>query len=432
MTFRGVALNRRAEAGNRPRICILALSAIADDPRVRRQGDAFARRGWDVVGVGLPGAGSAAPDWPVLFRQSANEAAQDAGRRAPRRRGRAVLHRALGVRYRLVYAARLQWVRLRPGIADRIYWSFSQNIRDLYELARTVEADVWLANDWNALPIAARLAAEKGGVYAYDSHEFAREEYFERWRWRFWQRPLVCAIEGRYIKEAAIVSAVSGGIGEQLARNYDLPAPPLVIRNTPAFEAATFRPTGERIRVLYHGIVVPGRGIEATIDSVKWWRPEFDLMIRGPGDEDFKEALRARIRTNGVADRVALVPPVPMTELVSQARPFDIGFFALPGHSRHNEFALPNKIFEYVMAGLALCVTDLPELARLVREHGLGVLMRRLEPEAIAAAINGLDREAINACKRNSLKAARELCWERESERMLAAYQALLPRAAAE
>ena len=57
-----VALNRRAEVGNRPRVCILALSAIADDPRVRRQGDAFARGGWDVVGVGLPGAGSALPN----------------------------------------------------------------------------------------------------------------------------------------------------------------------------------------------------------------------------------------------------------------------------------------------------------------------------------------------------------------------------------
>ena len=42
------------------------MSAIADDPRVRRQGDAFARAGWEVVAVGLPGAQSAPPDGPIL------------------------------------------------------------------------------------------------------------------------------------------------------------------------------------------------------------------------------------------------------------------------------------------------------------------------------------------------------------------------------
>src|SRR6516162_10903492 len=50
----------------RPRICIISMSAIADDPRVRRQGDAFARAGWEVVGVGLPGAQSMPPDWTIL------------------------------------------------------------------------------------------------------------------------------------------------------------------------------------------------------------------------------------------------------------------------------------------------------------------------------------------------------------------------------
>src|SRR5215218_10206824 len=47
---------------------IIALSAIADDPRVRRQGDAFAAAGWGVLAIGLPGAKSAAPKWTVLDR----------------------------------------------------------------------------------------------------------------------------------------------------------------------------------------------------------------------------------------------------------------------------------------------------------------------------------------------------------------------------
>ena len=111
-----------------------------------------------------------------------------------------------------------------------------------------------------------------------------------------------------------------------------------------------------------------------------------------------------------------------MTALVREAAQFDVGFFALPGHSRHNEFALPNKFFEYVMAGLALCTTDLPEMARLIREYDLGVTIAAVEPNAIAAAVNALDPDRIDRFKRNALRAARELCWERESERLVAAY----------
>src|SRR5262249_7776695 len=153
-----------------------------------------------------------------------------------------------------------------------------------------------------------------------------------------------------------------------------------------------------------------------------------DLTIRGPGESDYLAALRRQIAERGLSDRVAMAPPVPMTALVCEAAAHDIGFFALPGSSRHNEFALPNKFFEYVMAGLALCVTDLPEMARLLRKYELGVTFPRVDPQMIAAAVNGLDPAAIDRYKRNALTAARELCWERESERLVAAYGAELGR----
>src|SRR5262249_13403613 len=113
-----------------------------------------------------------------------------------------------------------------------------------------------------------------------------------------------------------------------------------------------------------------------------------------------------------------------------EAAAYDVGFFALPRSSRHNQLALPNKFFEYIMAGLALCVTDLPEMARLIRERGLGVTFASVNPRVIAAAINALSPAAIDRYKRNALEAARELCWELESERLVSAYSAASIRAA--
>ena len=457
-----------ASSSETPSICILALSQIADDPRVRRQGETFHRAGWKVTAIGLPGAKSPSPEWAILTRSDLPAALPNPSQctshpeqltvppklslrqlmleyfrvatrpfftaEAERQKFESKVKKVLGAILQLAglprYRLRLLAIRLRPALAEKMYWNWSGNILDIYACGRRVKVAVWLANDWTMLPVAARLARENGGIYGYDTHEFAVEEYAERLQWRLFQRPMVEAIERGHIRDAAVVSAVSSGIAKSLDELYCLPRPSLTIRNTPDFEDTPFRSTQrDRINVLYHGILVPNRGLEAAIDSVALWRPEFTLTIRGPENPVFSPVLRERIAGLGLEHRVQLAPPVPMTALVREAAPFDVGFFALPGHSRHNEFALPNKFFEYVMAGLALCTTELPEMARLIKEYDLGVTIAAVEPEAIAAAVNALDPVRIDRFKRNALAAARKLCWECESERLVDAYAAVLAQA---
>jgi glycosyltransferase involved in cell wall biosynthesis len=419
-----------------PSVCILSLSAIADDPRVRRQGDAFCRAGWSVTGVGVPGAKSLPPSWPI--RDGTSEKNSQRGedtpghqievhppwRRAMRRLPKPmadVLRLVARPIWRVRHIQRLGFVRLRPESALDIYWSWPA-IRELYAQAAGLSADVWLANDWTSLPVAMRLAAERGGHYGYDTHEFALEEYAERASWRILRRPMVHAIEGRGITGALVVSAVSAGIAEELQRIYSLAVSPLVIRNTPSRVSIAPRRSGSRIRVLYHGLVAPGRGLEATIRSVPLWRREFDFTIRGPGTPKYISRLQAEIERLGIGDRVFLAPPVPMTELVREASSFDIGYFALPDHSGHNRFVLPNKFFEYAMAGLALCVSDLPEMTRLIEQYQMGVTLASLAPADIADAINRLNLDSLSYFRSKALAAANELCWEQESERLVAAY----------
>jgi glycosyltransferase involved in cell wall biosynthesis len=467
---RGVGIDesegREAVPGDRRRICLLALSRIVDDPRVRRQGDLFHAHGWEVSAAGMPGGSSLPPAWRILgraigaadlaadrrgglprpaagscdpagngSRDGVVRAALSARRPVPWRRVlrsrklAAAISQYRRIRRALKYRARMIQARFQVDIAEQILWNdlaISHHLRSIYEAAAGANADIWLANDWTLLPVAARLARENGGLCVYDTHEFATEEYAERPSWQRWTRPLVLAIERKYIREVAAVSTASAGIAKALDRLYTLPRPTLVVRNTPQYESSRFRPTGSRVRVLYHGIVVPGRGLELAIDSVVEWQPEFELTIRGPENPELTPALRRRIAALGLEHRVHLAPPVPMTALVREAAAFDIGFFVWPGHSQHNEFALPNKIFEYMMAGLCLCTPHLPEIAAIVEQYQVGITIPQLDAGVIARAINGLDRHRIDACKQNALSAARELCWERESEPFLRSCDALL------
>jgi glycosyltransferase involved in cell wall biosynthesis len=324
---------------------------------------------------------------------------------------------------RAMRAKDLAQVYVNPRHADKVYWTLNDQFDRLYKLARQERVDIWLANDWTAMPIARRLAAEQGVPYAYDTHELAVDEYAQRLLWRLTQRPVIAAIEQAGIVGSAVTSCVSQGIADRLHALYGLPEKPLLIRNMPHYESHPYRPSGETIQVLYHGVVNVGRGLEACIDSVALWRPEFRLTIRGPGPTEYLEVLAARIKATGLSDRITLAPPVPMINLVREAARFDIGLFALPGHSKQNVHVLPNKFFEYTMAGLALCVSDLPEMTALLRRHDLGRSIPDVTPQAIAEAINGFDRDEINACKRRALEAAKTLNWEAEADRLFAAIE---------
>lgn len=422
------------------RIGILVLSTIADDPRVRRQGEIFWNAGWDVIGFGLPGGRSPLPAWPIITPEhchvdqssrnkvgaQTNLAELNTGKPSP---GRDTLLRQMKLVHSVAkQVGRLGAVWFAPSHVRSEYWKLNTQFSLIYELAAHHRCDVWLANDWTTLPIAERLAADQGTPLLYDTHELASNEFPERWRWRLLWRPIIKAIEGSIIHRAALVSCVSSGIAEELRQTYRLTDLPLTIRNTPSYEATPFRPTGNVIHVLYHGIVAPGRGLEASIRSVRYWRPEFHLTIRGPAPLGYERDLREEIATCGLSSRITLAPPVATIDLVREAAGFDIGLFALPDHSLHNRLALPNKFFEYVMAGLALCVSDLPEMRRLMNEYRLGVSIGGAEATAIATAINSLDRPRIDAFKRNSLEAARELNWQNDGARLESAANSILER----
>jgi glycosyltransferase involved in cell wall biosynthesis len=445
---------------------LVAWSPIADDPRVRRMGDSLRAAGWDVLGIGLSGARALPPAWPIVEvdappppadRPGAFAALERAGGRlaaaalAPiegaLRGGRAAEAAAVAsIREKLVAldrpltraaaAARRRAARALREAAlspeDRLYAKFLRLSPCLPELERAArEAPrgraLWIANDWWTLPAAIAGLDRDGGALVYDSHEFATEEYGERPEWVRFQKPVVAAIEGRFIGRAALVSAVSPGIADALRERYALGVPVVTLRNTPRFAETPSRAVAGAPRILYHGLITPGRGLEEAIDAARIWRGGATLTFRGPSQPaDYLAVLRARAA--GLDGRVFFEPPVPMTGLVAAARPFDIGLMALPGHSLHAAYALPNKLFEYLMAGLALLVTDLPEMRRLVAETGAGFLATDASAQAITDAVNALTPEGIAAARAAALNAARRYNWETESAPVLDRFEALLDR----
>ncbi len=440
---------------------LLSASAIADDPRVRRMGDGLAARGIRVTAIGLEGGRSGHPDWPVIEAPLPEPPVvlPRPGLAGQMERGAAgVLSLPLGLagkalsaagapqgaillqlRHRARVAARpvsglaralrrrLHAATLPPG--ERLmhrFWRMKPEARAIRDAVATLEGPaLWIANDWPMLPVAAEAADRKGGIAVYDSHELALEEFAERRDWRRYVRPVVAHVEATYIPHVKVISAVSPGITAHLEAAYRVPVPHLTLRNAPAYEATAMRAAGDPVRLLYHGLVSPGRGLEALVESAAHWPAGYTLTIRGPSSPPgYMDTLAALAARHGIEDRVTFEGPVPMTRLVAAARPFDIGLMALPGHSAHNRSALPNKLFEYMMAGLALGVTDLDEMTALLRVTGAGFSLGDGSPQAITAALTALTREDINRMRAAALEAARRYNWQAESAPVIDAYLA--------
>ncbi len=388
--------------------CIISFTPVTDEPRVLRQASALLDSGWEVTLCGFTGR------QPKPAHCRLIEVAH--------------VGRSFGLVKRILTACKLRLSRWNADFAEDYYWS-RDGYAGIYQHIAYVEGrdyDFVAAHDYFAAPIAARLAAKCGAKYTVDCHEYAIEQYLHDPQWVKLQRPWIHALQKRFLPRAAVLTTVCDSIAEQLQNDYHPPTAPVVVRSTPMYQEMPFRPAREVITVLYHGLVCSMRGLEATIASVPLWRPEFRLIIRGPSTDAYRDSLRRLVAKHNVAGRVDIEPPVLASQMVSTANRADIGYFVQEDASRHKRFALPNKLFEYIMAGLALCVGDLPEMALVVRRHDVGRLVPGTDPEHIAAVINSLSRHEIDAYKRKSLQAAKELCWEQESTIMLDAYRRAL------
>jgi glycosyltransferase involved in cell wall biosynthesis len=325
--------------------------------------------------------------------------------------------------FRVVCATPRSWLRRAlPLRAYRIAF-----LAGFVGQARRVRPDVIHAHD--APMLAPALAARRltGARLVYDSHELATGVPY---RERLWSG-LVRALESLAIPRAAAVVTVSDGIATRLAELYRLRGPAGVVRNVPdaGIDSGGTASMRERLGigsaplVLHQGALAPRRGCETLVRAMAEL-PEAHLVFLGdpwPGYDGVVE--RAAIEA-GVRERVHFVPSVPVERLLSHTREADVGVSLLSDDCENHRLALPNKVFEYIAAGVPVVVSDLPELRRLVEEHGVGWTAAGDDATGLARTLADA-LAATNGRSPDMAQAARELRWETEQRRLLEVYERL-------
>jgi len=415
----------RGDRKSARRAWIISYTGVSNEPRVLRQCAAMTEAGWELIVCGFDGHSPRPPEWNFVripttdpfrpwFRKTLSLVNQVALFLTVHAKPRGLFKWS----QHLVQASNPHWLQIRREVMR-----ISRENLDL-------RPDLVVSHDYFTSDLGFALAREYGAKFSIDCHEYAVMQYSNDPAWVRNSQPVIRTVQDHYLRRADLVTVVGASIAELIAAESRLKRAPIVVRNVSFKDKQTFRPIGERIKVLYHGDLSRPREIDMAIKSLPLWRPEFDLVLRGGGDPAYIGELKRLAERLGVENRVVFEPPVKFDEIVPAANLADVGYFAYRAYSPQIQYALPNKFFEYTMAGLAICVSDLREVGAIVQQYGNGLLIPEHTPESIAETINKFNRANIEQFKRASLVAADTLNWETESQLLVGGYDSLWGAAA--
>jgi glycosyltransferase involved in cell wall biosynthesis len=288
--------------------------------------------------------------------------------------------------------------RIRPVDDGMFYLRYFLYAYHIAALSLDSRPDIIHAHDLYTLPAAILLARRTGAKVIFDAHEIETERIpplpAEK-------KDFIDRLERSLFREtdAIVVCCESSAdfYGERLQKDR-----PSVVMNAPVLSTTKeadvcslevidrLRSEGEAEIIIYTGGVGrEARGLHIAAAALAHL-PNAHLIILGPRHPANDEWLMGEASSLGVSDRLHLIPPVSHSEVVDSVKKADVGICLIQDASLSYRYAMPNKLFEMAFAGLPLCVSELPEMGRFVRELDAGVTVDQTNPRAVAQAIRHL------------------------------------------
>ena len=303
-------------------------------------------------------------------------------------------------------------IHIRKGPA--MYLMF--NLRLFYRFLAG-RFDIYVASDLDTLApcyVISRLFRKK---LVYDSHEYFTGQFglierrFKHFIWKSAERLMVPRIR--------FMITVSDSIAALYRDEYGVD--PVVVRNVaPSVEHLAPRERSElragkdELLVILQGSGINGgRGAEELISAVSM-TSGVRLVIIGSGD--IIDHLKEKSHAVEPHERIMFMPRMPWEEMMRYTMCCEVGLSLDTDICINQRFSLPNKLFDYIAAGLPVLVSPLPEVSALVTGYDCGIVLDEVTPEEIARKLQHLadDRSLLSRLRQGAEKARGDLNWEKE------------------
>jgi hypothetical protein len=376
-------------AEGRERVLVIALSDLTMTARIAREIEFLASK-YDVVVAAS--AGGVPPEAAEVIELP------------PSRRGSLALRAEAACRVGLRLARRYR----------RAYWRESRLRRWLELLRASMPLSAIVVNDLSMLPLALAVADDVPVVF--DAHEHWTSESVS------WSRRQRLSMGGAHewlvddaVPRTAGLTTVSRGIARDYEQRTGLIAK--LVTNAPISYDLAPAAVGNPIRLLHIGLADPRRRLEDTIEAVRGLDERFELDLLLALDNDYRRRLVEMVRSDM---RIRILDPIPNRELIPTANKYDVGVFLLPGNFPNQVHVLPNKLFDYIQARLAVAIGPNGEMAEVVTEWDCGVVSPSFSVDDFARTLGDLTPDRIAQMKENADRAARVLNAEANRNTVLA------------
>ncbi|MCK5841671.1 MAG: glycosyltransferase family 4 protein [Candidatus Sabulitectum sp.] len=375
-------------------VCMVVKNRLSNDARVKKEMAVLAADGWQVTVIAMPEAGLPREEnrngirilRPPVFSETKESLRRQVVQASEKSDNS----------FKAKVIRSLRQNRLRRLFADLtrdIPWE-----KRLRDAALEVDADIYHANDLDTLQICGSAAARKNARLVYDSHEL----WLESSRYLIATHPLnrirLKRIERKYIYKTDAVIAVTPLRGEKMQQMYPAMKNLQIVENAP--EKLEKLPSAGKLRdminaapdaviALYQGVLCPERGLEELLKAAKLTtNPAVRFVIIGM--DTWNGTLQRMAANMGLKDKVIFLPPVPSEELPEITVDADMGFILFRNTCLNHFYSLPNKLYEYMMAGVPIIASDFPEMKRVLNEVESGITVDPDSPEEISHAVETL------------------------------------------
>lgn len=318
--------------------------------------------------------------------------------------------------------------RFRMLIRRGILFYFFFNLR-LFFFLLFRRARLLVANDLDTLPSVFLVSKLRGLPLVYDTHELFTEvpELLDHpCKKAVWEQ-----MEKMIFPQLKHIMTVNSSIARIYEEKYGKPL--TVVRNIAnrlhpvPMERNKIPGLNNRKLIVLQGTGInTGRGAEEAVRAMQFLNDALLLII---GQGNAIPALKKIVREKHLDDQVRFIPTLPYEELMGYTAAGDAGLILGRSDYLNFRYSLPNKLFDFIQAGIPVLASDLPEVREIVIKYDIGLIAESLEPQQLAEQLKMMlqDSEAQTRWRANARKAAKVLNWEKEEQVLIEFYGRIIP-----
>jgi len=274
---------------------------------------------------------------------------------------------------------------------------------------------IW-AVDMDTLPGAKTAALFRKKPIVFDGHEFFSESPELQNRKKI--KKVWHLLEKAFLPGCDAYFTVSPGLVKLYKKIFNIDFK--LLRNLPLKKEVIPTPLkgGNPKVILYQGALNAGRGIAQTIEALTFLPAEYRFVIVGRGD--CSDELKEMSHKLKLEERVDFIGAVPFEELYKYQENALVGICIHEDLGLNYYYSLPNRLFDFMQAGIPVLASEFPDMAEIVRDYETGLIINTLEPEKVAEALKEVCENASLRQKwqKTIPRAAERFTWNNEKKIM--------------